>query len=366
MSSGASLGRRPYSVMVVGGETAVTTAPVVPAPVSPVSPVSPVLAVSSPESSSRASPQMKENVSKPRPGMMYIMPDGRPLAAYLSSANAQETGAPGRMAPKGKKNQRKKGSATFGSRRSAPSPSLFASQLDAQDLKSLNKIGQRKQRRWTNDLLLRAMAPELSPSDIDGLFKPVPFGDAHPPSAFSMVEADSGMKELWQSCLLSVGMDKQERILEKWREYVDDLNRASSAEAWEDRDGCEDGARGGERRARNARRATMAAYRKRWEGSVSSSGRAAVKSVSEGVVRELEAQMLPCLFGASDQVEMHPKDGYGRLLGHSLAKFHGLSSKTRRDDQGGKYLVVRRCDGGFEIDEPMFIALSDWLLVCCQ
>ena len=97
---------------------------------------------------------------------------------------------------------------------------------DEQELKSLNKLGQRRQRRWTNDLLLRAMAPELSPSDIDGLFKPVPFGDAHPPSAFSMVEADAGMQELWRSCLLSVGMDKQERLLEKWREYVDDLNRS--------------------------------------------------------------------------------------------------------------------------------------------
>ena len=295
------------------------------------------------------------------------MPDGRPLAAYLSSTNTQETGAPRRMAPKGKKNQRKKkGSATFGSRRSAPSPSLFASQLDEQDLKSLNKIGQRKQRRWTNDLLLRAMAPELSPSDIDGLFKPVPFGDVHPPSAFSMVEADSGMQELWRSCLLSVGMDKQERILEKWRDYVNDLNRACSAVEGEDRNRCEVGVCGGEPRERNSRRATMAAYRKRWEGSLSSSGRAAVKNVSEEVVRELEAQMLPCLFGAAEQVEMHPKDGYGRLLGHSLAKFHGLSSNTRRDEQGGKYLVVRRSDGGFEIDELTFIALNDWLLVCCQ
>lgn len=297
------------------------------------------------------------------------MPDGRPLAAYLSSASAQETGAPRRMAPKGKKNQRKKlGSATFGSRRSAPSPSLFASQLDEQELKSLNKLGQRRQRRWTNDLLLRAMAPELSPSDIDGLFKPVPFGDAHPPSAFSMVDADAGMQELWRSCLLSVGMDKQERLLEKWREYVDDLNRSCSAAAEEEEneeiEGCEDGVRSGERQVRRARRATVAAYRKRWEDSVSSSGRAAVKNVSEDVVRELEAQMLPCLFGAADQVEMHPKDGYGRLLGHSLAKFHGLRSTTRRNERGGKYLVVWRCDGsGFEIDQQTFIALSDWLLV---
>ncbi|MEO2193082.1 MAG: hypothetical protein ABGY24_11600, partial [bacterium] len=207
----------------------VLPAPVVSEPVVSVPGLSTVVTVSPPESPSHPSRQAKEGVPKPRPGMMYIMPDGRPLAAYLSGANAQEAGAPRRMAPKGRKNQRKKGSATFGSRRSAPPPSLFASQLDDQELKSLCKIGQRKQRRWTNDLLLRAMAPELSPSDIDGLFKPVPFGDAHPPSAFSMVEADSGMKELWRSCLLSVGMDKQERILEKWREYVEDMNRASLA-----------------------------------------------------------------------------------------------------------------------------------------
>jgi len=161
-------------------------------------------------------------------------------------------------------------------------------------------------------------------------------------------------------------MDKQERILEKWRDYVNDLNRACSAVEREDRNGCEVGVCGGEPRERNSRRATMAAYRKRWEGSLSSSGRAAVKNVSEEVVRELEAQMLPCLFGAAEQVEMHPKDGYGRLLGHSLAKFHGLSSNTRRDEQGGKYLVVRRSDGGFEIDDLTFIALNDWLLVCCQ
>ena len=347
----------------------VVSAPVVSEPVVSEPGLSTVVTASPPESPSHPSRQAKEGVPKPRPGMMYIMPDGRPLAAYLSGANAQEAGAPRRMAPKGRKNQRKKGSATFGSRRSAPPPSLFASQLDDQELKSLCKIGQRKQRRWTNDLLLRAMAPELSPSDIDGLFKPVPFGDAHPPSAFSMVEADSGMKELWRSCLLSVGMDKQERILEKWREYVEDLNRASLAgegEGCDGGDGGEGGVYGEERRARNAQRAKIAAYRTRWEGSVSSSGRAAVKNVSEDVVRELEAQMLPCLFGAADQVEMYPKDGYGRLIGHSLAKFHGLCSVTTRDKQGGKYLVVRRRDGEFEMDEQMFIALSDWLLFCCQ
>jgi hypothetical protein len=122
------------------------------------------------------------------------------------------------------------------------------------------------------------------------------------------------MKELWRSCLLSVGMDKQERILEKWREYVEDLNRASLAgegEGCDGGDGGEGGVYGEERRARNAQRAKIAAYRKRWEGSVSSSGRAAVKNVSEDVVRELEAQMLPCLFGAADQVEMYPKDRHG-------------------------------------------------------
>ena len=162
---------------------------------------------------------------------MYIMPDGRPLAAYLTGANATSdaAGAPRRMAPQGKKNQknqRKKGSVTFAGRRSAPSPALFASQLDEQELNSLNKLGQRKQRRFTNDLLLRAMAPEMSPDDIDGLFKPVPFGDQHPPSAFGMVEEDAGMQELWRSCLLSVGIDKQERILKKWEAYVDELRCA--------------------------------------------------------------------------------------------------------------------------------------------
>ena len=367
---------------MVGQTSVVAPGPVPQTPASPASPLSPLSALSPQSPHAPQSPtvllasseepaekaglvsHVAENAGKRRAGM-YIMPDGRPLAAYLANANVGESAAPKRMGPKGKKNQRKKkGSATFGSRRSAPPPSLFASQLDEEELNSLNKLGQRKQRRWTNDLLLRAMAPALSPGDIDGLFKPVPFGDVHPPSAFSMVEEDSGMQELWRRCLLSVGMDKQDRILEKWREYVNDLNRTEVDDGAE-RDGDDAEEQEGERHARNVRRATITAYRKRWQGSVSSSGRAAVKNVSEEVVREIEAQMFPCLFGDVEEVKLYPEDGYGRLLGHSLAKFHGLSSNTKRDEKGGKYIVVRRCSCS-KTSEDMYIALSDWLLGCCQ
>lgn len=282
---------------------------------------------------------------------MYLMPDGRPLSAYLTNTN-NDAGAPRRMAPKGKKNQKKKGSASFAGRRSAPALALFASQLDEQELNSLNKLGQRKQRRCTNDLLLRAMAPEMSPDDIDGLFKPVPFGDAHPPSAFSLVEGDEGTQELWRNCLLSVGMDKQERILEKWRAYVRELN--SVEDEYKVRDDEDD-----ERKEKRVRQATVAAYRRRWQASLSSSGRSAVKSVSDDVVREIEAKVLPCLLGVADEVELRSEDGYGRLLAHSLAKFHGLSSQTRRDKNGEKYVSVRRRDAARPGE--LFIALCDWL-----
>ena len=84
---------------------------------------------------------------------------------------------------------------------------------------------------------------------------------------------------------------------------------------------------------RRARRATVAAYRKRWEDSVSSSGRAAVKNVSEDVVRELEAQMLPCLFGAAIKWRCTPKTGMGGYWGTLWPSFTGYVRP--RDETSG-------------------------------
>ena len=302
--------------------------------------------------------RMESNTSHRRKTstMPFIMPDGRPLGAYLSESNG-----PYRERRKGKNRQHRerkkeiKSGWTQGhtqhnvSTGSDMSPALYlVSHLDDEELDSLNKLGQRKQRRWKNDLLLRAMAPELTADAIDGLFKPVPFGDVHPPSPFTQVADDEQVQQLWQ-LLLSVSAEKQQRILEKWDAHVKELLESIRME----KDDC----------PRHSTGMVAKEYSRRWQQKISATGRAALRKAPTQTLHDMEAKMIPCIFTPDMSVDIHAEDGFGRLLAHSIAQFHGLKSKSQSFSGKNRYVHVSNASDDVVMDacEHVYIGIADFV-----
>ncbi|XP_050203414.1 uncharacterized protein LOC126653546 [Mercurialis annua] len=69
------------------------------------------------------------------------------------------------------------------------------------------KVSNRRSRRWINDRLLMELVPRLDADEIKGLFAPPPWGDATPPSAFSMTNVAE-----WEK-FRNIDMDKQAHII---------------------------------------------------------------------------------------------------------------------------------------------------------
>lgn len=292
--------------------------------------------------------------------MPFIMPDGRPLGAYLSESNG-----PYRERHKGKNRQHRerkkemKGGWTQENTQHKVSSGLdrspasyLVSHLDDEELDSLNKLGQRKQRRWKNDLLLRAMAPELTADAIDGLFKPVPFGDIHPPSPFTQVADDEQVQQLWQ-LLLSVSAEKQQRILEKWDAHVKELLQSIRTQ----KDDC----------LRQNTGMVANEYSRRWQQKISATGRAALRKAPTQTLHEIEAKMIPCIFTRDMSVDIHADDGFGRLLAHSIAQFHGLKSKSQSFSGKNRYVHVSNpsdqtaADVAVDACQHVYIGIADFV-----
>lgn len=283
--------------------------------------------------------------------MPFIMPDGRPLGAYLSESGGERH--------KGKRRQRKEQKKAMKSGWTAQTTSKYSnslgleaspasylvSHLDDEELDSLNKLGQRKQRRWKNDLLLRAMAPELTADAIDGLFKPVPFGDIHPPSPFTQIADDEEVQQLWQ-LLLSVSAEKQQRILEKWDAHVRELLHSCHVE------------KEGQKKARVAN-----GYSRRWQQKVSAAGKTALKKAPTQTLHDIEAKIIPCMFNSGMTVDIHAEDGFGRLLAHSIAQFHGLRSQSKSYSGKGRYVHVSGNDTSDDQGDTchVYIGIADFV-----
>ena len=161
--------------------------------------------------------------------MPFIMPDGRPLGAFL-----QDQTNLGLLKAEHRHKRR-----TSGARRRAvaagwtggggskaggvaPPPPLRAlTEAEVLELQALERVGQRRQRRYLNDKLLRDMAGPLSAADMSALFKPAPFGETGHVSAFTQAAAPEHAA-LWE-LFRSVDMDKEGRVLQKWEAYVREL-----------------------------------------------------------------------------------------------------------------------------------------------
>lgn len=284
--------------------------------------------------------------------MPFIMPDGRPLGAYLNLSESRgETHKGKRRHHKEHKKAMKSGwtsqvnskcSVSLGNTISPAS--YLVSHLDDEELDSLNKLGQRKQRRWKNELLLRAMAPELTADAIDGLFKPVPFGDIHPPSPFTQISHDEDLQQLWQ-LLLSVSAEKQQRILEKWDTHVKELLQSCQVEH-----------KDGQSKALIAN-----GYSRRWQQKVSAIGKTALKKAPTQTLHDIEAKMIPCIFTPGMSVDIHAEDGFGRLLAHSIAQFHGLRSISQSHSGKDRFVHISGSDANLAEMSSTYIGIADFV-----
>lgn len=70
-------------------------------------------------------------------------------------------------------------------------------------------------RRWANDRILRDLAGKLTAEDMQGLFSPVPFGNAPVKSALQLA-SEPRAYAIWES-FVSIDMDRQARVLEVGR-----------------------------------------------------------------------------------------------------------------------------------------------------
>ena len=267
------------------------------------------------------------------------MPDGRPLGVFLTESNLMES----RSKRRPRKEPVKDG---WSSRSSAATqtttttttsttshPQTSREQMtDAEyaELIAVSKVGQRRQRRWMNDKLLRDMAPALTAKDMESLFKPAPFGETGYISAFTLA-ADPEYAPLWE-LFRSVDADKQDRVLLKWAAHVEELRASVEVKPRVDA---------------NLMGATVALQG--W-AAIAPRGRKALRRASRGCVQELEAPMLRLLDGVSSAEEgergvtIETEDCFGRLLVHSLAHFHGLLANTAAGSNanGKRDVVVKK------------------------
>lgn len=261
---------------------------------------------------------------QPRSAGPYIMPDGRPLAAFLDSQllrpqhGASHGGATQRRRPGAIKEPKEGWTKALPRAATAAAPGLAYSEAEQAELYALSRVGQRKQRRWLNDKLLREMAGTLSAADMASLFKPVPFGEQR---ASLWEQAARPEHRILFDMFRSLDMDKQTRVLQKWEAHVRELQAGPAAIP----DPAID---------------ALAA----WAG-VSFKARQAMKRAPT-TCEAIEAQLLAFLQQqdggqGSELVVEGLEDGFHRLIAHGLAEYHSLQSTSRVVDGGGKQVVVR-------------------------
>jgi hypothetical protein len=325
-------------------------------------------------------------------GTPFIMPDGRPLLLALTQDTEhlpdrrRGTRRKHRKASSvGKKVERKQGwtstNPTIPSTHHQPKISSSNNRIEmdlaeAAELAALLKVGQRRQRRFLNDKLLREMAGDLSAEDMEGLFKPIPFGDPPPPSVWQQVSTNSStnphLAELWEH-FRSVSSDRQSRMLEKWQEHIDELKHTTTTNIIESAD-------------IKARNAAIAAALKGW-GAMGQRGRRALLNASLSLIHTIECRLDELLHqtsSSSSSVEVAEggetlvvakentppptsnnkvvfdqlEDGFQRLVCHALAEYHGLHSfscdggNNGNSNIGGKYVVVGRYKNDKRIMTP--------------
>lgn len=268
--------------------------------------------------------------------MPYIMPDGRPLSTFLTDNNLLR--APQRRSKKrhGLKEASSEGWTT-GAHHTQTRARPFSQLTEAEqaELAALEKVGQRRQRRYLNDKLLRDMAPALTAKDIESLFKPVPFGETGRVSVFTLATAPE-VVPLWD-LFRSIDADKEARVLRKWEEHVNELRQnAHKQDMLHSR---ADNELTTVADCNQSLDAVVAGWK-----AISVRGRRALLHAPRACIEDLESHLLGLLQGppGPNEVALQLEDGFLRLITHALAEFHFLRSFSRNGRDGVREVVVRR------------------------
>jgi hypothetical protein len=225
------------------------------------------------------------------------------------------------------------------------------------------------------------MAGDLSAEDMEGLFKPIPFGDPRPPSIWQQVSTTSTtnphLAELWEH-FRSVSSDRQSRVLEKWQEHIDKLkhttttttNIIESADIKAHNEAVAAALKGWGAMGQRGRRALLNASLSlihtiecrldellhQTSSSLSSSVEVAVEGENSVIANENTPPPTSSSKVVFDQLE----DGFQRLVCHALAEYHGLRSFSCDGGNNGngdgnsgvKYVVVGRYKNDKRIMTP--------------
>lgn len=134
----------------------------------------------------------------------YIMPDGTSLSQLLTDNAAHE---PQKRSRKKSATKADRWERSFKLVRKEPTSEAEQSELDY-----LYKVGRERRRRFLNDKLLRDMAGPLTASEMEGLFKPVPFGNSSHVSPLEEVLQPENASIL--DVFRNIDYDKQSRFIQ--------------------------------------------------------------------------------------------------------------------------------------------------------
>lgn len=134
----------------------------------------------------------------------YIMPDGTTLSQLLSTNEAHE---PAKKIRKHRTAKADRWERSFKLVRNRPPSESEQSELDF-----LYKVGRERRRRFLNDKMLRDMAGPMTASEMEGLFKPVPFGDSSHVSPLQEVLQPENASIL--DMFRNIDYDRQTRFLQ--------------------------------------------------------------------------------------------------------------------------------------------------------
>jgi len=187
--------------------------------------------------------------------------------------------------------------------------------MDPAELEAAGKLGARRFRRWANDRILRDLAGKLTAEDMQGLFSPVPFGNAPVKSALQLA-SEPRAYAIWES-FVSIDMDRQARVLEKWEAHIREERRLGRLPS----------------RVPPEVKALQA-----W-GKVSRKARHGLRQASLAAVEALEAEVLAAK--EEGEVGLCLSSSFQRLLVHGIAEYHHLLSASRTEGDGTRVTHVK-------------------------
>ncbi len=132
------------------------------------------------------------------------MPDGTSLNQLLTDSEAHE---PQKRNSKNRTAKADRWERSFKLVRTRP-----VSEAEQSELDFLYKVGRERRRRFLNDKMLRNMAGPLTASDMEGLFKPAPFGESSRVSPLQEVLQPENATIL--DMFRNIDYDKQSRFIQ--------------------------------------------------------------------------------------------------------------------------------------------------------